>query len=310
LATDQQEYLAKFNADIEGAEVESFVFNLIQKQKDLLKDCVIINGWTDFGWAAKKKKSLAFGQKELDFLIISRSEKSIVHLEVKTSCSKEATKIGFEQLQKGIHFLTETVPFEKKEDWRLIRAIFFGKKNEHTAADSICKVCQKFVLGPETDFGNWWKENVVATSNNVAPTSDARESYLNILKILFFQMYAQSDCITNTDLIRRTDETTDAVASVENILFWTRVQKDIMSDSGKTRVAFISNMGTGKTTLLMHKAKELLKQKLKVFYVIVNDTTENLLAQTVKQKLKDADVRSFQTGFPFLIVWLNYVKPF
>jgi hypothetical protein len=151
---------------------------------------------------------------------------------------------------------------------------------------------------PETDG-----ENVVKEGRNL--TTPATETYMNILKILFFQMYAQKDCVTHADWIRHTDETTEAVASPNNILFWSSIQKEILLDGNMKKVAFVSDMGTGKTTLLIEKARVLLKLNQKVFFVTIIDSDENELTAMLRQKLKHrkwkVELCNFASGVYYLL---------
>jgi superfamily I DNA and RNA helicase len=137
-------------------------------------------------------------------------------------------------------------------------------------------------LGPGTDFGKWLTE-ILSSQKTCAEVPC--ETYINILKVLFFTMYAQRDIVTNSDLLRHSEKTTEIVGSPENILFLTKEQRNVLTDPSKTRVAFLSAFGTGKTTLLFHKAKQLLEENCDVRIVIINKVQDSQLMQKYRQLL-------------------------
>jgi superfamily II DNA or RNA helicase len=105
-------------------------------------------------------------------------------------------------------------------------------------------------------------------------------------------MYAQNDIITNCHVIRHTEEKISEISSPEKIIFWTCWQQKIMSDATATRVAFISDYGTGKTILLMHKAQHLIKENQNILVVIISDLEITELKQKYEKSLKQDDQSS------------------
>jgi hypothetical protein len=143
-------------------------------------------------------------------------------------------------------------------------------------------------LGPKTDFGEWLSEIVGNQQTWVAESCD---TYINILKVLFFTMFAQHDIVTNSDLLRHGKKMADIVGSPENIMFLTREQRNVLTDQSMKRVAFMSAFGTGKTTLLFQKAKQLVGENYKVLIVIINKAQDSPLMQKYQQLLNQDTTR-------------------
>ena len=60
------------------------------------------------------------------------------------------------------------------------------------------------------------------------------------------------------DLLKYTEQKTEEISSLLKRFFWTVPQYSILKDDSKKRVIFMSDFGTGKTSLLKAKAKILL----------------------------------------------------
>ena len=87
--------------------------------------------------------------------------------------------------------------------------------------------------------------------------------------------------------------------------FWTRAQYNLLKDVTKSRVLLSSDFGTGKTLLLVSKAKQLLNKKgdgKKVFFVIFEDkelskkSLLTLLLEVEFEQLKKAEVLHFKAS--------------
>ena len=127
-------------------------------------------------------------------------------------------------------------------------------------------------------------------------------------------MFQREQVLSKTDVANYATQASDKMFAVENqTFFWTKHQKTLI-DLNPKRVIFTSEFGTGKTTLLKAKAKQLgreryfqdLKNKSKqnesalgkekskkiktssgkIFFLLFTDR-DSLLTQSLKWELKD-----------------------
>ena len=87
------------------------------------------------------------------------------------------------------------------------------------------------------------------------------------------------------DLLKYTDEKIENISSLDKNIFWTSAQFSILNDDSKKRVIFMSDFGTGKTTLIRTKAKQLLMERNAVIIISFEDrrsTSESLLTALLK----------------------------
>jgi hypothetical protein len=111
-------------------------------------------------------------------------------------------------------------------------------------------------------------------------------------------MFQREQVFTITDVANYTTQAAEKMFEFENkTFFWTKHQKALI-DSSPRRVIFTSEFGTGKTTLLKAKAKQLGRethlQKLKKLdpangkvYFVVFIGRDALLTQSLKSEMKD-----------------------
>jgi hypothetical protein len=78
---------------------------------------------------------------EFDFLIISLPLKAIIQVEVNPKNNKNTRKHAKEQLQQGLKFFKEQLPFPSDENWKFIKTVSFGEPLK-----DICDECQTFVF--------------------------------------------------------------------------------------------------------------------------------------------------------------------
>ena len=289
LSDDKLKELKKHDSNLLGAEEEELLFNKLQSTltKAGVKNTVVINGW-EFRYS--KKKTMG----EFDFVIVSEPLKRIIHIEVKSSYSTLNQEKGSEQLKKLLDFAMENLPFPEEEGWNYNRFLYFGRGKERQIpvkeTINTCPECQLFVLDFGKNLDEWWNEisqPIDISLPNVASTS----TYIQICKFLLHQMFQQGQCVTQNDIIRHTEETTLAIVTFENIIFWSNKQYSLMNDTQKTRVIFTSPFGTGKTTLIKAKAKELLKKNCKVTFVLFEEadtSQETLLKKTYQLEFPEA----------------------
>ncbi len=115
-------------------------------------------------------------------------------------------------------------------------------------------------------------------------------------------MFERKQVFSKTDIANYAAQTSERMFVVDNqIFFWTKHQK-MLIDYNPKRVLFTSAFGTGKTTLLKAKAKQLgrerqlqdLKKKSKpidpsagnIIFVVFTEQ-EALLTQSLQSELED-----------------------
>ena len=86
-------------------------------------------------------------------------------------------------------------------------------------------------------------------------------------------------------MLKYTEEKTEKIASLDKRFFWTLPQFNILKDDSKKRVIFMSDFGTGKTSLLRAKAKMLWDQNQKIVIISFEDkesSQESILTVQLK----------------------------
>jgi hypothetical protein len=126
--------------------------------------------------------------------------------------------------------------------------------------------------------------------------------YIKTVQFLLMYMFERNQVFSKTDVANYAAQTSERMFVVDNqIFFWTKHQK-MLIDYNPKRVLFTSAFGTGKTTLLKAKAKQLgrerhlqdLKKKskqidsqaAKIMFVVFTDK-EALLTQSLQSELED-----------------------
>jgi len=237
-----------------------------------VKNTVVISGWK----LKDKRKQL-----ELDFVIIAPG--FIFHIEVKKSRTQRNQESGLEQLQKGLDLIQSSIPFPDNHGWKYIRSIYFGEDQNDGSTVKPCQRCQQFVLGSADDFSQVWGSLVSTSELALAETG------LNCIKFFLHSMYLHKERITNQDVIDYTEDLIEQNSRPVNIIFWTSVQYEVLFNESHTRVAFISQFGTGKTTLLKAKARFLLEGGHQVVFAIfasTEDDKESLLIRGYRHEFE------------------------
>jgi len=154
-----------------------------------VEDTVVISGWKD---------SNPSGKKEFDFLIVSLSMKAIVHIEVKRTLNQKAKETVIKQLEDGHSAIKNKVPFQAKSKWEYIQFIFHSQRDsgDEEVDKFLQSSSQMHLSSPSTILADFWNG---LTSKRLAETRrkpEDSETYLNILKFYFHQMFIQEDVLT------------------------------------------------------------------------------------------------------------------
>jgi hypothetical protein len=288
--------------------IEENVYDKLREclRNNNVKNTVVINGWKDEGSGnLAKNDPLYRAQKEFDFLIVSQPSQTIIHIEVKTTCTQNDFDKAKQQLNNGLKMFQEAIPFPEKVNWKYIRVMYFAfaqrggnvktNKEEPNSSnpptgdksfENKCLKCKNFIIGPKTDLNFWWNEliNFVPQETTASFQVQPNDTYLNIVRFLLHQMYKQQDCATTGQLGQLSSQTSDKICVADTILFWSKDQYKTLNDLSKPRVAFTSDYGTGKTILIQAKAKCLLKTKTSKVVIVIFETSneETILTKTFK----------------------------
>jgi hypothetical protein len=281
--TEKQKELEKHDKAISGGIQEEAVYNKLRKclKENKVKNTVLINGWKDNGGKDRT-------QKEFDFLIVSQPSQTIIHIEVKKTCSQSQFKSASLQLENGLKMFQKALPFPGIGKWKYTKVIYFGLDANEQTFENKCLQCKNFVIGPKTDLNLWWNELDESLPKEIAERVKEQqdETYLNVLRFLLYQMYKQQDCTTINQLVQLTSETSDKICNADTIMFWSKEQYKTLHDLSNHRVAFTADYGTGKTILIQSKANELLKTTTnKVVIVIFEATLEETLLRNTYGKV-------------------------
>jgi hypothetical protein len=308
LLDEKKKELEKHDKAIFGGIQEEIVYNKLREclTENKAKNTVLINGWKDNG---SKTRS----QKEFDFLIVSQPSQTIIHIEVKKTCSDSQLKSATKQLENGLKMFLEAIPFPGSQKWRYLRVIYFAfaereelevKKSEEEGNpeflapknvakpfENNCLKCKNFIIGPKTDLSQWWIELTEFLPQGTKEKVQIQpvDTYLNVLSFLLHQMYKQQDCATTGQLVQLTSQTSDKICSPDTIIFWSKEQYKTFKDFKDTKVALTSGFGTGKTILIKAKAKELIDSKQNIIIVIFEKSDKKTILRMEYENLFTKD---------------------
>ncbi len=222
-------------------------------------------------------------------MIVSEPLKTIFHIEVKSTCSKNAADSAAKMLKRGLNFIQGSILFPEEEKWKYVGMIYFGLDSQKYLI--FCSACQKFVLGPTNDL---WAD-LTKHIEEPAQANPSNETYLDALTFLLVEMNKKHGCCASTgQLIKKTRNTSDEMTTFENICFWSNA--DLNAIKNAKRIALTSEFGTGKTFLLKQKANEIIgiadkkskgKTNQKITFVIFEKKDNiNLLKLEYENELK------------------------
>ena len=284
-----------------GLLTEENFYDRLKKclEEKKVKNTVVISGWEDKGYERSKvDKNDPLGAeerdaREYDCYIVSKPFRTIIHVEVKTSCINKFQQKAAKQLSKGREFFKETIPFPQEKGWKYVRIMCFGK--DIGTFNGGCPDCRKkFILGPDTDLSSWWEE----ITKDLTPEENLSksETYVDILKYLLHLMFKQEMCITDANLTEYIEEKIEKLETI----FLSKDQFNVMHLTTK-KVAFTSFYGTGKTTLLKLKANKTLQENRteKVVIVVIEETDkDSILITDYRNKFKDCENKPLVLGLP------------
>jgi hypothetical protein len=121
----------------------------------------------------------------------------------------------------------------------------------------------------------------------ISDTKESSSSYIKQVQFLFMYMFQFKQRFTKTDVANYTTQAAENMFDLQKeTFFWTKHQKALIYSRPK-RVLFTSEFGTGKTTLLKAKAKQLSSEK-QIFFVLFTELN-GLLFQSLTVEFEDQD---------------------
>ena len=100
-------------------------------------------------------------------------------------------------------------------------------------------------------------------------------------------IFQREQVFTKTDVANYTTQAAEDMFDFQKkTFFWTKHQKALI-DSSPKRVLFTSEFGTGKTTLLRAKAKQMNNEK-EIFFVLFTEP-DGFLFHSITAEFKDQD---------------------
>ena len=276
-----------------------------------VQNTTVINGW-------KVKNSKNGNEKEFDFLIILESLKAVIHIEVKKTLDAKTRIKAAKQLESGQKLFLETVPLPKNEGWKYI-GVMCGSRmcltDDACTNKELC-ICKHLVISLETDLDAWWNKltELIGTKTQLTQGQKGIHTYIQICKFLLHQLFQQEQCITQEDITLDSERNIKAINTIEvrqnsgkEICFLTKVQFSVFHDQLSKKIAFASPYGTGKTTLLKAKARELASRAIEE--ELVNKTKEMRLANCAVEEPQAKKAKYFpNSGFGVVIVLFDDEK--
>jgi hypothetical protein len=286
LDEEKKKELRNYIPNVLGGMEEETVYNTLKDslKSNEVKNTVVVNGW-------KEKSQEGNTKAEFDVFIISEPYQTIFHIEVKSTCTKKNCFKAAEQLERGLKLIQDKITFPKEEHWKFIKMMYFGRNDQKGSI--FCSGCQKFVLGPGNDI---WTE-ISGMVEKPTEANPSKNTYLNVLKFLLFEMYKQEGCATAEQLTKETRKTSDAMSTAHNIFFWSKEQLNVIKATRiAKRVALTSEFGTGKTILLKEKAKEVLgtaklsppNKQTVVFIIFEGEASDCILKQEYDNQFRES----------------------
>ena len=220
--------------------------NFFSKHNDKYRNVIIFAGWEDQGISSRKV------QREFDFLIISALSRTLIHIEVKGTYSTEYFKTASSQLQKGFLMFSEKFSFPAEKGWKYVKAIYFEKILN---PGKMCEDCQKFVFTSDSDIETFLDFHLTKRSE-----LETDSVYLEMIRFLLFVMFQTNEpIITPRDVAKHADKVQEKVFTAEKIIFYSKDQFNILRN-GPKKVLMTSYYGTGKTTILKSKIRDMAER--------------------------------------------------
>ena len=196
---------------------------------------------------------------EKDGLVVNANHGYILNIESKSSLSILSCKKGCNQLEETVRQFVNQFGPHIENDWRVIRVLHGTSKDPNVF---ICSNCDPYVI--DTSQDDFITKLKAIIDENRPINNNWIQDYRKIVKDLIPPRVKLPDEIIDA-IMKNLDDS----GSANNILYWTKEQYEVARFClNRLREIFISSYSTGKTTLMVHCALELLKRGEKVLFVI------------------------------------------
>lgn len=265
---------------LDGNEVEKKVFDKLRSALKNEKNTLVLSGWNN-------KNAKANGSHlEADFIIICEPFHVIVSIEVKKACKEKSKRKSGDQLIKQRSIFKNHIPFHQKDKWVHYEAIYFDMNEQ--SGDT-----KWMTLWKNTDLATWWR---AMTLDSLVQKGHS-DSYEDAAKFFLFQMHLQGERYSDAGLATYGNEKVNELSEPPLLLKYTKVQYELLENRDARKVALTSLFGTGKTILLIAKAKELEKkaehnEKI-IFFVVEKNEGDSLLKKKLSQNNSLINLDSF-----------------
>ena len=228
---------------------------------------------------------------EKDFIIINGTKGYILLLEAKHSLQGRKSsnrKSSIEQLKDAKTKIQNWFGADLVSSWITIGMVYCHC-NQGNCVQDFCESCQRSLICGQDDIKTKLDQIVLELPSNPRP-----QEFRIIAKYLLFFATAGTICIgaNHRNAIMKN---IDVASSPRNIdlwaCFWTPDQKSILEAEDLPRVAFTSSYGTGKTLLMVEKARRLTKVIFAIQYRSFFMSSASLLKLDLEERFDSQDVK-------------------
>ena len=229
-----------------------------------------------------------FRDREKDFFVLSLELGCIFHIEVKTTLTKDSFSKLNNQLKDGKKWIDRVFSSINQSSWKYCGISCFFKKPEKDQTFA----CSSFLaIGPDglsKIVSSLEKE--IKSSRQWDP-NDHLDEFKDICKAFFY--VAQGDKrapVTRRNEMKNALEAMDKASTPESLIFWTPQQLNALEFLDQPHMALFGYYGTGKTILLLERAKYLAEHGERVVFGICvyhpdNEPKKTILQERVQKQL-------------------------
>ena len=225
--------------------------------------------------------------KEKDFIIINGTKGYILLLEAKHSLQGSNRKSSIDQLKDAKTKIQNWFGADLGSSWITIGMVYSQKGN---CVQDFCDDCQRFLICGQDDIKTKLDQLIL----ELPQTEPKPQEFRIIAKYLLFFVTAGTICI-GAKQRQVVLKNIDLASSPRNIdlwaCFWTPDQKSILEAEDLPRVAFTSSYGTGKTLLMVEKARRLTNVIFAIHYRNVIMSSASLLKLDLEEKFGSQNVQ-------------------
>ena len=260
----------------EGSEkFEYWFYEELKKNRNVLKDFVILHS-SDIKFKTEGEDKKIYKQQEFDLILISHQKKLIIGIEIKRTLNEQATDKALKQLETYKNIFEEKFGGILEEGWTFFPVIAAGYDDFESG-----EISTLHYINGETDMESWltdvldeFPSNSDTDSDNSDTNSDNSDKSLSqmkkLLQIFVFTVHSPNKRpVTATNWVEYITDAIKTVSTVDNIIFYSKDQLNILNSDDYNKLIIKGAYGTGKSLLLQEKAKMMVKtEEYKVIFAI------------------------------------------